>query len=104
MHSEFQSFLSSHWDNGASLSSALTKLAVHLPSWNSSRRIEGVQRSLCSSPNSGLLKLENKLRKQLDIVMDQIHLFWVQKARSDAMIDGDRNTHFFHTCTLIRHK
>ncbi|KAL8137828.1 LOW QUALITY PROTEIN: hypothetical protein V2J09_003829 [Rumex salicifolius] len=50
-------------------------------------RIEGVQHSLYFSPNSGLLKLKNK---QLDIVLDQIHLFW--KARSDAMIDGDRNT------------
>ncbi|KAL8151287.1 hypothetical protein V2J09_021095 [Rumex salicifolius] len=37
-------------------------------------------------------------------LLEQIHLFWVQKAISDAMIDGDWNARFFHTCAVIRRK
>ncbi|KAL8143960.1 hypothetical protein V2J09_016992 [Rumex salicifolius] len=98
-------------DKRASLSSALTNLVEHLDSWNKEvfgdmfrsrdrlwKRIDGVQRKMDSNPSRGLLKLESKLRRQLNVILEHIHLFWLQRARSDAMLKSDRNARFFHTC------
>ncbi|KAL8139773.1 hypothetical protein V2J09_005794 [Rumex salicifolius] len=107
LHLEFQEFLVTHWDNDMPLSTALSNLETNLDSWNKMvfgnlflqkerlwRRIEGVQHRMATQPCRGLMKLESKLRKQLD----------VQKARSDAIIDGDRNAKYFHSCTIVRRK
>jgi len=48
------------------------------------------------------LKLEEKLRKDLDTTLNQIDTFWFQKSRAEQIQDRDRNTRFFHTSTLIR--
>ncbi|KAL8130291.1 hypothetical protein V2J09_019446 [Rumex salicifolius] len=53
------------------------------------KRIEGVQKKLCSDTSRGLLILEKKLREELDVVLDLIHMFWVEKARTDVLRDGD---------------
>ncbi|KAL8129303.1 hypothetical protein V2J09_018458 [Rumex salicifolius] len=117
MHEEFQSFMRNHWQQGAKLSSALANLATHLESWNRDvfgnlfrrrdrlwKRIEGIQRELCVRPNGGLMRLEQQLRGELDCILEQIHIFWVQKARTDVLKDGDRNTKFFHACAVVCRK
>ncbi|KAL8170595.1 hypothetical protein V2J09_022399 [Rumex salicifolius] len=109
LHEEFQAFVVEHWEVGADLPSALANLAKHLQSWNKDvfsnlfrhrdrlwRRIEGFQNKLCTDD---YLTLK---RKELDVVLDQIHMFWVQKARKDVLIDGDQNTKFFHACAVVR--
>ncbi|KAL8159669.1 LOW QUALITY PROTEIN: hypothetical protein V2J09_001206 [Rumex salicifolius] len=103
MHKEFQEFLTYHWDKGATLSRVLYNLVAHLDGWNKMvfgnlfrrrdklwRRIQGVQRELESLGG--------------EAPETTIHLFWVQKARSDALLDGDHNTHFFHVVKIERNK
>ncbi|KAL8171422.1 hypothetical protein V2J09_023226 [Rumex salicifolius] len=51
-----------------------------------------------------LINLDKELRQELDVILDQIHVFWVQKARTDVLKDGDRNTKFFHACVVVRRK
>ena len=65
-------------------------------------RLAGVQRKLSTAAHGGLIKLEKKLRKELLEVLEQEHLLWFQKSRSRFLIDGDRNTKFFHISTLVR--
>ncbi|KAL8159829.1 hypothetical protein V2J09_001366 [Rumex salicifolius] len=117
MHNEFQSFVAGHWETDKELPSALANLAFHLDAWNRDvfgnlfrrrdrfwRRIEGVQKKLCIRSSRSLLCLDRELRHELDSVLDQIQVFWVQKARTDVLRDGDQNTKFFHTCAVVRRK
>lgn len=50
----------------------------------------------------GFLKLEEKLKKQLQIVLQSEEILWYQKSKEAWAKFGDRNTKFFHTTTLIR--
>lgn len=52
----------------------------------------------------GLIKLEGKLRRELDDVLHQEEMIWFQKSRLEAIEDGDRNTRFFHLSTVMRRK
>ncbi|KAL8151049.1 hypothetical protein V2J09_020857 [Rumex salicifolius] len=117
LHHEFQTFLAQNWRHGVELPQALSNLALQLGEWNKEvfgnlfrnrdrlwRRIEGAQKDLNENPTEGLLHLERRLRRKLDTVLEQIHLFWIQKARSELLLDGDINTRFFHACSVMRRK
>ncbi|XP_074266442.1 uncharacterized protein LOC141589715 [Silene latifolia] len=65
-------------------------------------RIEGCQRILSTQRQSHLIKLEAKLRKELDDILEREELLWYQKSRVEFIRDGDRNTSYFHVSTLIR--
>lgn len=41
--------------------------------------------------------LENRLREQIENLMTRGEIMWAQKARSDWIIQGDRNTRYFQT-------
>ena len=65
-------------------------------------RIAAVQRKMATSPNLGLFSLDKKLKEELDLVLKQEEIFWFQKSREDWIVNGDRNTSFFHLSTVIR--
>lgn len=50
-----------------------------------------------------LFDLEEKLTKELNTILDQEEAFWHIRSRNWLM-DGDRNTHFFHLSTIFRRK
>ena len=51
-----------------------------------------VQNSILSLAD---VKREPELREELEILMQREKVMWVQKARSDWVLFGDRNTRFF---------
>lgn len=50
----------------------------------------------------GLLKLELKLKKELDESLNQEETLWFQKSPEKWIKSGYYNTKFFHTSTLVR--
>ena len=65
-------------------------------------RLNGIQRVVAVRPSSSLLDLENNLLKDLDVVLGQEQELWALKSRINWMVQGDRNTAFFHVSTLVR--
>lgn len=60
---------------------------------------------MCHHPGSDyLVKLEESLRKKLVDVMCQEEYFWLIRSRENWILDGDRNTAFFHKSTLVLRK
>lgn len=67
-------------------------------------RIKGVQKCLSLRPNSFLINLEGKLRLEFAEVTKLEEEFWAMKARILWLVEGDRNTSFYHTSALVRRK
>ncbi|XP_074318679.1 uncharacterized protein LOC141655501 [Silene latifolia] len=97
------------WVRGDDLVKQLSNLSSDLQKWNKEvfgnifrkkrellARIEGCQRHLSIARTSNIIKLEAKLRRELDEVLEREELLWYQKYRVDFIRDGDRNTSFFH--------
>ena len=66
-------------------------------------RLNGIQRALSLRPSDFLVKLEDELLRELDLVLRQEAL-WALKSRVNWMIQGDRNMTFYHVSTLVRRK
>ena len=67
-------------------------------------RLNGIQRSIAIRPSAFLCNLGNELLKELDSVLSQEEELWALKSRVNWMIQGDRNTSFYHVSTLVRRK
>ncbi|XP_061350051.1 uncharacterized protein LOC133295261 [Gastrolobium bilobum] len=108
-------FLKSNWNSSSRIAENLNNLASLIKKWNNDvfgftsyrkniiiARLEGIQK--CSGNNNGryLEKLERRLNKELEKILDQEEQIWHQKSREEWIRDGDRNTRFYHTKTMIR--
>lgn len=51
-----------------------------------------------------ILVKEGELLKELENVLEQEEVLWLQKSREKWCVHGDRNTKFFHMSTIIRRK
>jgi len=67
-------------------------------------RLNGIQRAMAVQLLVFLLNLENDLLRDLDTVLKQEEEIWALKSRVNWMIQGDRNTTFYHVSTLVRRK
>lgn len=57
-------------------------------------RLKGVQKKLSHRHSNGLIKLERKLRRELDFILQQEELLWFQKSLMQWIVEGERNTCF----------
>ncbi|XP_019197031.1 PREDICTED: uncharacterized protein LOC109190884 [Ipomoea nil] len=87
------------WDISISLEDNKANLAHVLTNWNKEifgrisqnkkrilARLGGVQRCLANRPSPGLLKLDQKLRIELEISLHQEELLWFQKSREEWIV------------------
>lgn len=112
---KYLSYVRSKWHGSFNLSSTLIEMRVALQQWSKEvfgninwkkccllARFKGIQSKLSTNFHGGLTRLEAKLRKELDIVLDQEELLWFQKSREKWILEGDRNTSYYHTSVVVK--
>ena len=67
-------------------------------------QINGIQATLENYNSRSLMRLEAHLRNELEMVMDQEEILWLQKSRKYWLLHRDRNTNFFHKKTIARRR
>ena len=67
-------------------------------------RLNGIQKVVGVRPSAFLLELENELLGELDTILRQEEELWALKSQVNWLIQGDRNTAFYHVSTLVRRK
>ena len=116
-HGKFHEFVKNNWIASAPIIPFLKTFAHKIQRWNKEEfynifrkkselwaRLEGIQKLLAQGHQPHLIKLESKLRKEMESVLNDEEMLWFQKSRLDAIRDGDRNTRYFHLSTIIRRK
>ncbi|CAL1406862.1 unnamed protein product [Linum trigynum] len=67
-------------------------------------RIHEIQKKIANDFSPGLFKLQSKLEKELDDVLEQGELIWFQRSREQWVRFGERNTAYFHQQAIIRRR
>ncbi|XP_052290822.1 uncharacterized protein LOC127900258 [Citrus sinensis] len=113
----FKDFVANSWDRNVTYLEAANLFQVKVMEWNRQHfgnifwrkrrllaRLGGIQRALEKYTSQGLLELELKLKTELEEVLIQEEIFWLQKSRKDWLLLGDRNTSYYHQKTLSRRR
>ncbi|XP_072058201.1 uncharacterized protein [Arachis hypogaea] len=116
-HPNFDEFVLKNWSPSNSFPASLNSLAVNLKKWNNDvfgnvfkrkrrvlNRINGIQKASTYGRNPFLEDLEQQLVTELEEILNQEEILWLQKSRQNWIVDGDRNTRYYHTKTAIRKK
>ncbi|OMO73242.1 reverse transcriptase [Corchorus capsularis] len=117
-HPDFKSLVESIWNNfDQPLSALISTFKDEVCSWNKDvfgnvfkrkrilrARLTGIERSLARFPDPFLVDLQKSLVKDYQLTLQQEEEIWKLKSRIDWVAQGDRNTSYFHTSTIIRRK
>ncbi|XP_030958287.1 uncharacterized protein LOC115980148 [Quercus lobata] len=116
-HPFFGKLLSGNWTDQQELEGNLQKFTEVVKRWNKEifgnifqrkarieARLKGIQKALAYGPSRFLIRLEKQLSEEYWEVSQQEEEFWSVKSWYNWLIQGDKNTAFFHTSTLIRRK
>ena len=89
-HDQFEDVVKTNWNSPSPLMPKLTELALSMSKWNKEvfgnlfrrkrkiwARLAGVQRHIEGGAPRYLLKLERRLRRELDQTLDQIAMLWL---------------------------
>lgn len=118
-HEGFKDFIQSKWNLQNPFLDNSSTLAASLPGWNKNifghlhlhyrkknimARLKGIQVASSYDINPFLDDLEKNLGKELQEVLDQEATFWLQKYGANWIKDGDCDTRYYHTETIIRRR
>ncbi|CAL1383991.1 unnamed protein product [Linum trigynum] len=91
------------------------ELQVHLTRWNKeifgnifyrkaklTKRLARLEVQNENSASAFSLRKESLVREELEQTLWQEELLWLQKARTNQILNGDINTRYFHTVALTR--
>lgn len=66
--------------------------------------IKMVQDLIDHRHSDALLRREDELLKEFEVVLEQEEMVWFQKSRYKWIVLEDQNTKYFHTSTVIRRR
>ncbi|XP_050207419.1 uncharacterized protein LOC126656837 [Mercurialis annua] len=105
----FHDLVKNNWADSDSFVNSVDKFAAEARKWNYNvfgnifkrknillARVRVIQRARMYYNFAKLDSLESALTKDLEDTLYQEELLWLQKSRYDWIIDGDRNSAFFH--------
>lgn len=114
-HEDFKQVVERSWKKGLSLNENIAMTKEVLTTWNKDTfgnihrnkrrleaRLEGIQRAIGVRRTISLIKLEAKLKKNLEDVLYFEELMWYQNSREVWIKSGDRNTNYYHATTKVR--
>lgn len=116
-HDNFKEFLKENWKEGNDLNSMLSDFKDSVLSWNkevfglvektkneSLAHLRGIQNSNSYPYSNFLVNLEKRLQKELDVLLNLEEMKWFQKAKTEWIKSGDRNTRYYHLKSNFRRK
>ncbi|XP_075633611.1 uncharacterized protein LOC142606095 [Castanea sativa] len=116
-HPTFQSIFREAWSGPTGLSSAVAIFVDKVKIWNKNifgnlfhrkkrllARLRGIQVALSTHPNNFLVELERQLRSEFHDISKIEEEFWAMKSRITWLVEGDKNTSFYHTLALVRRR
>ncbi|KAE8695366.1 Detected protein of unknown function [Hibiscus syriacus] len=81
-HPQFKNFLLETWNNEMDVLTNINSFQIKAIDWN----------------------LKDMLKKELEEVLQQEESLWLQKSRNQWILNGDKNTKYFHSCTMLRRR
>lgn len=113
----FPKIVSRAWRHSPRLGEAIDRFVKDVSVWNKNEfgnvfvkkkrimaRLHGIQKAMALRPTAQLVELEKILHQELDSILNQERDIWALKSRVNWLVDGERNTAFFHVTTLVRRK
>jgi hypothetical protein len=118
LESNYNNMLRQSWNRDGSIVTNLINVERNIKNWKFQTidqvlhqkkalmgRIGGIQRSLQSGRNrAGLKRLEQRLQWELNDILRKEELMWFQRSRAKWLMDGDRNTRYYHVKTVARRR
>ena len=114
-HPSFSDIMQDAWANPSSLSHAVSKFTDKAKVWNRNvfgnllhrkkrtlARLRGVQIAFSNNPKNFLIHLKQELCTKLTKVLKLEEEFWAMKSQITWLVEGDKNTAFYHTSALVR--
>ncbi|KAK8683493.1 hypothetical protein V6N13_039552 [Hibiscus sabdariffa] len=114
---EFEALISAVWKSENSIVQNISVFQSRATQWNKNSfghigqrkrnllaRIRGLERVNENSVVPFLSDLEAKLRDDLSETLRQEEMLWFQRARTEWIRDGDRNTKYYHRVTKTRQR
>ena len=68
------------------------------------RRLQGIHRALSNESNLFLEDLQKHLWREYELILFEEESLWAQKSRCRWLMQGDKNTRYFHLSTLARRR
>ncbi|KAL4347073.1 hypothetical protein GQ457_17G019390 [Hibiscus cannabinus] len=116
-HPDFINMLKDSWNDSRSIGDNISNFQSKSKEWSWTvfghidrrknlllSRIKGIEMALETGSNPYLEDLEIALKCDLEHVLEQEESLWFQRARTNWIQSGDRNTAFFHASVILRKK
>ncbi|CAN1126735.1 Putative ribonuclease H protein At1g65750, partial [Linum perenne] len=115
VHDNFRDVLQASWRVDSEIPVKLLHLSSKLKKWNKETfgdvfkrkkalvlQLEQIEHQRSANHSEMLLVEEGRIRAELERTLAEEEIIWIQKSRCKNVLEGDRNTSYYHKATLRR--